>query len=368
MKYIVIFMSLERIEMSKYLIIADIHSNNNKGICTGHYIPLARMFYVVFNKIVHTRIASGPIYQKSFDGDKLLNLPYDMIAGANFLKNRIKAMVNSCVLFKKAKGDTIILQDGRPVTNHIGIALFYHGKSKLYLIKYTTNGLNSLSGRLLWKIIKSRVDGIICPNEEVGKAFGRPYCVVPDYIYTGEDKKCPIDYKSKTYDLCVVGRLNKDKGVVETAKRLNGTRYKVLIAGQANDSYTEELKLACQGCDNIDLRLGYVSDEDYTRYINESRYCILNYQGEYSNRSSGVVFDIIFSGVPVVGNSCKALQFVEDYNIGHIYDNVESLSFENLFDVDKYETYLENINKYRQLHKEYYKKLSAFIGIKNESL
>lgn len=217
-------------------------------------------------------------------------------------------------------------------------------------------------------MIKNRVDGIICPNDEVGKAFGRPYCVVPDYIYTGEDKKCPVDYKSKTYDFCIVGRLNKDKGVVESARRLNGTKYKVLIAGQANDSYSEELKKACHGCDNIDLRLGYVSDEDYKRYINESRYCILNYQGEYSNRSSGVVFDIIFSGVPVVGNSCKALQFVKDYEIGHIYDNIDELSAEGLFDEKKYEIYLDNICKYRQLHSEYYKKLSTFVGVTDKNL
>ena len=352
----------------KKIIIADIHSNNNNGICTGHYIPLARMFQGMFDKVVPTRVASGPIYQKSFGKEHLIQLPYDMIAGANFLINRIKAMINSYVLFTEAKGDTIILQDGRPVTNHSGIALFYLGKSKLYLIKYTTNGLNSSMGRFLWKMIKNRVDGIICPNDEVGKAFGRPYCVVPDYIYTGEDKKCPVDYKSKTYDFCIVGRLNKDKGVVESARRLNGTKYKVLIAGQANDSYSEVLKKACHGCDNIDLRLGYVSDEDYIRYINESRYCILNYQGEYSNRSSGVVFDIIFSGVPVVGNSCKALQFVKDYEIGHIYDNIDELSAEGLFDEKKYEIYLDNICKYRQLHSEYYKKLSTFVGVKDKNL
>ncbi len=354
--------------MTKSLIIADIHSNNNNGICTGHYIPLARMFQEIFKKVVTTSVASGPIYKKSFDREQLLLLPYDMMAGANFLVNRVKAMINSYVLFKEAKGDTIFLQDGRPITNHSGIALFYHGKSKLYMIKYSTNGLNSIAGRFLWKIIKDRVDGIICPNDEVGQAFDRPYCVVPDYIYTGEDKKCPIDYKSKKYDFCIVGRLNKDKGVVESAKRLNGTDYKVLIAGQANDSYSEELKNVCQGCDNIDLRLGYVSDEDYIRYINESRYCILNYQGEYSNRSSGVVFDIIFRGVPVVGNSCKALQFVKNYKIGHIYDNIEELSTESLFDEEKYEEYLKNINKYRLLHREYCKKLSTFVGINNDKL
>ena len=112
----------------------------------------------------------------------------------------------------------------------------------------------------------------------------------------------------------------------------------------------------------------YVSDEDYKRYINESRYCILNYQGEYSNRSSGVVFDIIFSGVPVVGNSCKALHFVKDYEIVHIYDNIDELSAEGLFDEKKYEVFLDRISKYRQLHSEYYKKLSTFVGVKDKNL
>lgn len=348
----------------KNLIIADVHSNNNNGICTGHYIPLARMYYVMFKSFVNIKISSGPIYLKSFSKDLVIQLPYDMIAGDSFIVNRMKALVNSYNLYKKVKGDTIILQDGRPVTNHTGIALFYHKKSKLFLIKYTTNGLHSFFGRMLWAFIKNRVDGVICPNNEVGKAFGLPYCVVPDYIYTGDIKQCPISYADKKFDFCVVGRLNKDKGVVQTVKKLAETKFKTLIAGQADKDYEQEIIDACHGADNIELRLGYVSDADYNNYINYSRYCILNYQGEYSNRSSGVVFDIIFSGVPVVGNLCKALDFIEENRIGHIYDDLNTFDAEMLFDENLYSTYLENINLYRQKHKDYLKKLVAFVGVR----
>lgn len=43
------------------------------------------------------------------------------------------------------------------------------------------------------------------------------------------------------------------------------------------------------------------------KYLEASKYAILNYSGEYSNRSSGVVFDTLFNGVPVIGKKCQYL-------------------------------------------------------------
>lgn len=347
------------------LIIADIHSNNNRGICTGHYIPVVRMYFDLFENIKEVIAASGPIYLKHFDTSRMLLLPYDMIAGKNYIINRIKALINAKYLFENAKQDTIILQDGRPITNHIGIALFHHKKNKLFLIKYSVSGKTNFIGKLLWSAIKHKIDGIICPNEMVGKSFGISYCVVPDYIYTPKGTKKAISFYDKKYDICIVGRLNADKGVAEAALRLKNSKFRVLIAGQAPKEYEVLLKGICMDAENIDLQLEYLSDEMYKQYINNSKYCFLNYQNEYSNRSSGVVFDILFSGVPVIGNQCKALNFIKDYNMGYIYNDIMNFDLERLFDVNTYCNYLNNIERYISKHQEYHNKLSNYLDIMN---
>lgn len=347
----------------KKLIIADIHSNNVNGICSGHYIPLAKMYCQLFRGKADIRVASGPIYQKDFRAEEMIALPYDMVWNKSYIMNRTKAMLNAYKLFHSNSNCTIVLQDGKPMTNHLGIALFHWRKNKLFLIKYTKNGIQSLIGKLIWKMVKSRVDGVICPNEEIGKAFNRPYCVIPDYIYSGDDNPCPIKYNDKTWDFCMVGRINKDKGVVEIAKKLANTNYKVLIAGKAEADCEEKLKTICKNHANITLRLGYISENEYKNYIQESRYCILNYQGEYSKRSSGVVYDTIFNGVPVIGNRCQALEFIEEYQLGCILGSIDSNKLSRMLDSEIYVQYLRNIYQYRQQHKQHLQKLSTFIGL-----
>ena len=74
------------------------------------------------------------------------------------------------------------------------ILLFFHKKSKLFFIQYSLEGLRNRIGRIFFRLAKHKIDGIICPNEDVGNGYGLPYCVVPDYIYTGtsETSKTPV--------------------------------------------------------------------------------------------------------------------------------------------------------------------------------
>lgn len=349
------------------IIISDIHSNNNGGICTGHYIALAKMYLTLFSGKSEVKVASGPIYSQYFPKEDMIKLPYDMVAGKNYLVNRFKALMNARSLFRQTRGDVTVLQDGKPLTNHIGSLLFCRREQSLFLIKYTTAGLSSPFGKLVWKLLRRKVDGVICPNDEVGRAFGVPYCVVPDYIYSGEGGRCRVDYGEKKFDFCIVGRLNKDKGVDKSIKALSGMSFRTVVAGKPeSEAYGETLRSCAEGSTCIDLRLGYLSDEDYLDYISNSRYCLLNYQGEYSNRSSGVVLDIVFSGVPVVGNRCKALQFIEDYGLGYIYDSLDEVPSAGLFNEETYGRFLDGIDRYRQENRNSFEKLRSFIVKQHE--
>lgn len=347
------------------LYIADIRSNcTYNGISTGHFVPVAKMYQQLFAKDADVVVVGGPVYQKYFNDEELLVLPNN-VSGDSF-KHKLQTFQNARKLFKETKGKTVVLQQSTDVTTHIALALFYHGGSKVYMIRYSKAGVSTLFKRFIYSLCKHKVDGIICPNDEVGKAYGRPYCVVPDYIYTSsDDDKCNESHTEKVYDFCMVGRIAEEKGIVEVAEKLANTKYKVVIAGKTQtDELQARLRKACQGASNIDLRIGYVSEEEYLDILSKSKYTFLNYQGEYSRRSSGVVFDTLFAGVPVIGQRCAALQFIEDFDVGYVYDSLQEVHIANL-DALMNEGVLSklknNINKYRYTHKGYKDKLIRFV-------
>lgn len=176
--------------------------------------------------------------------------------------------------------------------------------------------------------------------------------------------KSDNNYNSKTYDVCFLGRIEEEKGVLEAAKVIAQTNYKMIIAGKVrSESLANELREVCSSCNNIELHIGYLPDEDYHRYISQSRFCILNYQGEYSRRSSGVVFDFLFKNVPIIGKRCRALNFIKEFNVGLIYDSLAALDLDKVLTEQNYNMYVGNIANYKEKHKEYRNKLAAFLGI-----
>lgn len=354
----------------KNLYIADILSNNNYGKCTGHFIPVATNYMAIFHKYAEVKVAAGPIYGNSFRDEYMLWLPYNVSSKAgtwNTIKGKYHSLSNCLHLIRKAKkNSTIIWQQSTVITSCVGLLMFCHRQDlNIYMIQYSKSALDSRLKKFLYNLCRHKLKGVICPNDEVGQAYGLPYCVVPDYIYTGGfDSITPIPYAKRMYDVCIMGRFNKDKGVVETINKLRNSAYKVIVAGRPdNEAYGREIESAAKDSSNIELHLGFIDTDDYNNYIRNSRYCILNYQGEYSVRSSGVVYDIIFNGVPVIGTHCSALQFVEDFKVGYLYDSLACLDINSLLDERLYADYQFHIDKYRKHHKTYINKIKNFIGL-----
>ena len=354
--------------MKKIAYIVDVLSNNNYGKCTGHYIPVAKNFYRILHEISDVIIAAGPSYGSSIT-TPIMRLPYSVSSAPGIINNvlgKLKTLANCRFFFKRVdESCKIIWQHSSVVMSNLGIWLWSKKNIDIYIIQYSGVGINSKVKNYLFQKAKSKIKGVICPNDEVGEAYGLPYCVVPDYIYTGEfNSIIPIPYAERVYDICIMGRFNKDKGVVEAINKLRNSAYKVVVAGHPdNEDYGREIESAAKDCQNIELHLGFIETDDYNNYIRNSRYCILNYQGEYSVRSSGVVFDIIFNGVPVIGTHCSALQFVEDFKVGYLFDSLADLNFERLFEEGLYSDYLRNIDSYREYHKIYINKIRNFIGL-----
>lgn len=349
----------------KNIIIADLKSFNNYGISTGHYFSLCRNYQQIFRDISRVIIAGGPIYSSGFQKEELLKLPYDWINGKNRFINVWHMLMNAKYLFRKtSKNDIIVIQMASAVTSFFTIFLFASKNHKIYTIQYDNESLANIIKRFIFKLASKKIAGIICPSELIATPYNRPYCIVSDYIYTGNNLKINVPFEEKKYDICMIGRIVPEKGVIEAARYLAGKKYKVIIAGKASSADLEnELLRVASCCNNIELKLGFISDNDFKYYLQFSKYSLLNYHGVYTNRSSGIVLDTLFNGTPVIGHKCLALQFVEKNNVGLLFNNIDNLDLSFVNDKNKWISYIDSIKDYLKLHIEYKNKLVKFFNI-----
>lgn len=343
------------------IIIADICSLNRNGKTSGHYFPVAQNYLNMFGD--QCIVAGGPIYKNQFT-KHLMQLPYDHIYNENIWIAKWHEIINCKTLFQHAKGNIIVMQSVAIITTFISIFLFYKkNNSKLFFIQYYDECLNSFWKRILYNLIKDKINGIICSSDKVGKKFNKPYIVVTDYIYTDDINTInKLPYEERIYDYSLVGGIYKDKGQLEAIKHLANRGLKILIAGQVREEgILEELNKVAKEDPLIEMNIGYITDDEYHQYIRQSKYCILNYSGTYNERSSGVVLDILFDGTPVIGNKCGALDLIHSNNLGYIYDDITNFDPQRLLNKHAHTYYLENIFKYLNSHRNYIKKLYKFL-------
>lgn len=339
------------------IVIADFSSYQRRGTCVGHYFAVASNYLQMFADAI---LAAGPVYARSFPQTEVL--PYQPGENHCGIVNKCMALLNLRVLLRKYRHDILILQSRSVATAFFGIALLRPHVRKLVMIQYNKMGLNTPLKRLLYRFASKYIDGIICPTEEIGNAYGRPYCVVPDYIYVPHRQTEEISYMQKRYDFCMVGLICRDKGIVEAARFFASTSCRVLIAGRADTpEIAHELQQLADTAPNIELKLKYLSDEEYEAAIHASRYCMLNYSGAYSEHSSGVVFDILFRGVPVVGRRCQALQFIEEEQTGQLFSDIGEWNAEAVLSEEAYDHFRNHIASYRNSHREHRTRLSDFL-------
>lgn len=342
------------------VIIADVKSAPENGALKGHVLAVAQNYVDIFRGAADIYVAGGPSYQGKFR--KFIPLPYNVITGDSAWKNKWRVLGNVRHLLRECKGDIVVMQSNAVSTAMLGIALFKKKGTKLLMIQYNTDALSSPLKRLLYRLAMRRIDGILCPLKDIAEAYGRKACIVPDYIYSARQDSAPLPYEERTYDFCMLGLICRDKGMLEAVRHLAGSACKVLIAGYpAEQKIGEELEAACRGADHMNLQLRYLSAEEYVSYIRKSRYCVLNYSGAYARHTSGVVFDMLFHGTPVIGSRCKALQMVEEFGIGRNYSSIEELVPQELLQKEVHDSFLRALNAYYQQHLEYREKLIHFV-------
>lgn len=348
----------------KSLIISDIKSYNNNGKSTGHYFSVAQNYVDLYSEVCNVKVAGGPIYKEKFNDSDLFLLPKEVKSTNSIITNKINVLKNAYYLFNHTdKNDIIVMQQCGAITIFISILLFAKkNRNNIYIIEYNTEVINSFLKRMIYLLAKRKISGLICPRKRIAEEFKLPFCEVTDYIYSFKRKNDSI--VDKKYDFCMVGSIWPDKGVIEAAKHLMNTNYKLIIAGKPSDDNIKKelLNIEKQSC-NIKLDLNYISEDTYYKYIRESKYCILNYQGCYNDRSSGVILDILFNNIPVIGRRCNATELIEAYNAGFLYNNINEFNPNTLLKLDIYNSFLSGISLFLEKQNEYRKNIISFLKL-----
>ena len=164
----------------KTVIRADIKSQISDGEITGHYVSVAKNYSDVLKDSYIVRIAGGPTYSKYFT-DAIL-LKHDTESKKCKIANQIFTIQNAVEVIKKAKNILIFQHNG--MMSILFALLLSKVDCKVFLIQYYDSvNERKIFSRWLFNAVKKKVTGILCPGENIGKVFGIPYCVVPDFFY-----------------------------------------------------------------------------------------------------------------------------------------------------------------------------------------
>lgn len=318
----------------KRVVIADISSIKLNESNFGHYGKVASMYKKLFKSDdADVMIAGGPVYRTRAVESERIDLPYDfeLECGKSKFQTflmKIGSVINGISLFSKLNNDIVICQPYSFPSWMISI-LFAKRITDIYLIEYKDERHNRLN-KFLYNLVKKRIKGIICPNDVVGKAYDLPYITVPDYIVT--ERKIRDEQIAYKYDFGMVGIMSLGKDIDDVIQSFANTKYKVIIAGYFNDLQRYE-SFVRRCTPNITIINKYLSDDEYNCILKSTKYMLLPYNKKYSAASSGVVFDILFNGRPLITRDFLNFHFVKEYGVGILYtESIAELDHDKLLD------------------------------------
>ena len=91
---------------------------------------------------------------------------------------------------------------------------------------------------------------------------------------------------------------------------------------------------------------GYLPEKTLDDILFSSSYVVLNYSDDYSEHSSGIVYDALAHGCPILGRRCKGLRFAEDGELGCFYNGLEEVDIERLLEAKRINRFVRNVSTY----------------------
>lgn len=329
----------------KKLIIADITTLTENNKLYGHFPKVAQEYNDILCNKFDCYISGGKTYSNYFDMCNYIKLPFYIKFNQNKSKIKkifvkFKELINAlCVL--NIDSDIVIFQSYSELPIFLALYMKKKCNKKIYMIQYQ-KGLKSKITRRIYNKVRYKINGIITSSDEVGKFYSNNYIVIPDY-FPRTDLSNNKDEKQK-YDFTILGTISEGKDYENIINVLKNTGYRVRIAGKFFDRERYNL-LKKSATKNIEFIDKYLTDEEYEKYIYETKYIVLPYKSQYENKSSGVVLDAIYRKKPVIASDLSSFKFIEKYELGLLYRNSFSEVLERI-DEKKYKIFKENINRF----------------------
>ena len=344
----------------KSVLIADITTLTEEGKIYGHFAKVAKQYEAVLSEKYNVLIGGGKTYLNYFPDDRVLQFPYSISRSRNYggiknkFQNKIHEFINACIALKSGC-EIIVFQNLNETPIYLALLLFH--KPQVYMIQYQ-KGLTGSVKKILYKLVKKHIRGVITSSEAVGEFYHRPYVVVSDYFPMNKEHKS--DRKIK-YDALIIGTINGWKDYESVIRGFSGTDSTLVIAGKFNDKeYLETLKKDAK--ENITFIDKYLTDAEYVSLINESKFIILPYKRQYEEKSSGVLLEALYNNRPVIVPDMKSFKMVKEFNLGIVYKEFDIEIINQLKDEKAYQQYKEALSDFVKKQEEGKGRLLNFIG------
>lgn len=355
----------------KKVIIADTIAkyDSENGHPFGHYMNFSKQYYRALSPNYEVLIACAKMVKHHLPGDiETIELKFAVKYKAKNgrmakLVNIIKQQLNlMSVLLKEA--DLIIIQSPDSLLQLFPLAVYF-GRKKILCVAYRDllqkdNRLWRRAKRLLFAMYRRKISGIITGIEEVGRKYGLEYLVIPDYINLEDSPEKPnADF---TYDLAILGINSRSKNLEDVVRSFRNTKYRVLIAGRFVDK-TQLSEIKSISSSNVIIKDEYIDDKTYKDIMQKARFIALPYNPTtYKLQSSGVFYEALYSGTPVICSNTSFLKIVRERRLGYVYENSISESICILDNIEIYEAYRKNVISFvDEVQKESISKINYFI-------
>ncbi|MCR5209319.1 MAG: hypothetical protein K6C99_03805 [Lachnospiraceae bacterium] len=182
------------------------------------------------------------------------------------------------------------------------LALFGNGGKEIYITTFMEGFRAGKNGRFayfkqkIFEKAQKKIKLIIATGP--GYEFKNAESVfIPDYIYDPglyeKFRKDKNDRELKKYAVCL-GTMNPEKQLEEMVEAFTRTGYPLIVAGFFYDK-DRLLKLRQMAGDNVDIRDGYLSKDEYLDLLAGAEFAVLPYSpDQYSNQTSGVLQEAVF--------------------------------------------------------------------------
>lgn len=298
--------------MKEIAIVDYIGNSDDSGNPVGHPVKVINDFSKIVTEQNKGLIIIPFNYKehiKMTNNGEISILPfYKDVSKKSKILSIIKRLFNLIVVSYKTRKSDVIWFINVDKLIYIFLALPFISTKKRVFVTVYMDYFNSIAGfknkifNYLSKISLKKIENNIITNK---KLHYEKSVYIPDFYINNKTNII----KEKEIDYLLLGVMNNSKDIEKVINIFKNSDKTLKIIGR----FTDDLRFdTCSkmASSNISIENRYLSEDEYTKLLANSKYCILPYKEQfYKNRTSGVLLECVFyNTIPI------APKFLLDYN------------------------------------------------------